>query len=182
MSYGDERRYGNQQSFGNRNGSGGGFQKKADKPDLTFAPQSLEFKFYDEKGYIQEKLFDETANNIAKTFIGRDSNGKPDHVSSTQLRKFFDELKSFEKYFVSIEESKWEEKKPYIKMMKSKIAYAIARKGATKGVYKNLEKFIIDGINQVNKEKDYFTFLSLFEAVCGFYCQILLDNNFKLND
>ena len=179
---GYDGRYGNQQSYGGRNGSAGGFQKKFDKPDLTYAPQAIEFKFYDEKEHIQEKLFDETANNIAKTFIGKDSKGDKEQVSSTQLRKFFDELKSFEKYFVSTGESKWEEKKPYIKMIKSKIAYAIARKGATKGVYKNLEKFIIDGINQVNKEKDYFTFLSLFEAVCGFYCQILLDNGFKLND
>ena len=131
---------------------------------------------------IAEKLFDDTAERIAKTFIGKNSSGKKDYVSSSQLRKFFDEIKSFEKYFVSTGESKWEEKKPYIKMIKSKVAYAVARKGVKEGVYKNLEKFIIDGINQIKEEKDYFTFLSLFEAVYGFYCQVLLDNDCKLND
>ena len=79
MSYGDERRYGNQQSFGNRNGSGGGFQKKADKPDLTFAPQSLEFKFYVVLNYIilllpiilQKLLLEETPMENQTTFLQR---------------------------------------------------------------------------------------------------------------
>lgn len=172
--------YGKQSFSGNR--SGGEFQNRNQKEDLTFAPTPVEFKFYDEKGFIAEKLLDVTAESIAKTFIGKDSSGKKAHVSSSQLRKFFDEIKSFEKYFVSATESKWEEKKPYIKMIKSKVAYAVARKGVIKGVYKNLEKFIIDGINQIKEEKDYFTFLSLFEAVYGFYCQVLLDNNCNLKD
>lgn len=173
-------RYGSQQSYGNKNG--GGFQNRREKEDLTYAPPPVEFSFYDNRECIKEELFDNTAKNIANSFIGKNSNGEKDHVSSTQLRKFFDEIKSFEKYFISSEKSKWNEKKPYIKMMKSKIAYAIARKGATKGVYKNLEKFITDGINKIDKEKDYFTFLSLYEAVYGFYCQVLLDNGFKLKD
>ena len=67
-------------------------------------------------------------------------------------------------------------------MIKSKVAYAVARKGVKQGVYKNFEKFIIDRINQRKEEKDYFTFLSLFEAVYGCYCQVLLDNDCKLND
>lgn len=179
---GYDGKYGNQQFYGNKNGSGGGFQNRKEKENLTFAPQPVEFRFYSEKGCVAEKLFDDTAERIAKTFIGKNSSGKKDYVSSSQLRKFFDEIKSFEKYFISTSESKWEEKKPYIKMIKSKVAYAVARKGVKEGVYKNLEKFIFDGINQIKEERDYFTFLSLFEAVYGFYCQVLLDNDCKLND
>ncbi len=163
------------QNYGNRNG--GGFQERK---DLT--PSPILFKFYDSNGDIEEKLFENTALSISKTFIGTDSNGRATNVSPTQLRKFFDEVKSYEKYFVSDDETKWKEKKPYIKMLKSKIAYAVARKGVTKGVYKNLEKFISDCVNYVNQEKDYFVFLSLFEAVYGFYCEELLNQGFKLND
>lgn len=169
------------QNYGSKGSwNGGGFGKK-EREDLTSAPSPVVFKFYDNDGNISEKLFEDTASNISKTFIGKDSYGKATNVSPTQLRKFFDEVKSYEKYFVSDDETKWEEKKPYIKMLKSKIAYAVARKGVTKGVYKNLEKFISDCVNYVNREKDYFVFLSLFEAVYGFYCEELLNQGFKLN-
>lgn len=167
------------QNNGNRNG--GGFQRR-EKVDLTFAPASVQFEFYTNDGKVSDNLFEDISKNIAKTFIGKDENGKPTNVSPTQLRKFFDEVKSYEKYFVSSNKSKWEEKKPYIKMLKSKIAYAVARKKVTKGVYKNLEKFIFDCVNSVNEEKDYFVFLSLFEAVYGFYAEELVNEGFSLKD
>ena len=168
------------QVSGNRSMSNGGGQKR-EKIDLTYAPTLENFTFYT-NGKITEKLFDDIAENISKTFIGKNSEGHADHVSATQVRKIYDEVKGFEKYFISSTKSDWEEKKPYIKMLKSKVAYTVARKGVTKGVYKNFEKFISDCVNQTKEEKDYFVFLSLFEAVYGFYTRVLLENGFKLND
>ena len=172
--------YGNSQGYGSRSGNFGGGQKR-EKIDLTYAPTLENFTFYT-NGKITEKLFDDIAENISKTFIGKNSEGHADHVSATQVRKIYDEVKGFEKYFISSTKSDWEEKKPYIKMLKSKVAYTVARKGVTKGVYKNFEKFISDCVNQTKEEKDYFVFLSLFEAVYGFYTRVLLENGFKLND
>lgn len=167
-------------SYNNRQFNKAGINNQ--KQDLTSAPEPVKFRFYTTNGKFEENLFDYTAKKIAESFIGKNGDGKKTNVTSTQLRKFFNEVKSFEKYFTSNETSIWEEKKPYIKMIKSKVAYYVARKKVTKGVYKNFEDFMTTGINLINEEKDYFTFVSLFEAVYGFYCQVLLENGFRLSN
>ena len=65
-------------------------------------------------------------------------------------------------------------------MIKSKVAYAIARNGEKKGVWKNFEYFISSCIDKIETEKDYHVFLSLFEAVYGFYYELALDKGIKI--
>ena len=124
---------------------------------------------------LSEGLFDAQALKIAETFVGVDNFGNTIGVSSTQLRRIFDEVKRFERV-LSLSGSKWEEQLPYIKMIKSKVAYAVARaskqKSAEKGVYKNLESFINSGISLIKTQKDYSVFVALFEAVYGFYYEM----------
>ena len=117
---------------------------------------------------IRSDLFDDVAKKIAGSFASEKGG-----VSYTQLRRMYDEAKRFEQ-LLDADEKNWEKELPYIKMMKSKIRYAVA--GATKDkgkqvshYYENFASFISDCIDLIHDEQDYRVFISLFEAVCGFY-------------
>lgn len=129
--------------------------------------------FYAPGTDVPEKdLFDKKAQEISESLIGKDSSGKTIGVSSTQLRRIFDEVKRYERV-LSETGIKWEEQLPYIKMIKSKVAYTVARAIKKKknelDVYKNFESFISSGIDLIKTEKDYHVFVALFESVYGFY-------------
>lgn len=131
---------------------------------------------------LRPDLFNEFAEKVAKGLAEikdnpRDSR-KPfkNGVSPTQIRKMFDEVKRYERLINEDDSSSWEKQYPYIKMMKSKVSYSVAR--AKKNhqrdakYYDNLSSFISEGIDLIKTEKDYHVFVSLFEAVYGFYYQI----------
>lgn len=139
---------------------------------------------------VQPHLFDTRAQEIANCLWGekpsidkktgeqkRDKQGKPlfDYfgVSSTQLRRFFDEVKRYDR-LLGMQNQSWEEQAPYIRMLKSKVAYSVARvkKEVTSHTIKNLSEFINSCIDCVKSEKDYHIFTSLFEAVYGFYYEL----------
>ena len=117
---------------------------------------------------IRSDLFDDVAKKIAGSFASEKGG-----VSYTQLRRMYDEAKRFEQ-LLDADEKNWEKELPYIKMMKSKIRYAVARATKDKGkqvshYYENFASFISDCIDLIHDEQDYRVFISLFEAVCGFY-------------
>ena len=109
---------------------------------------------------------------MAESFKGKNKKGFDIGVTSTQLRRIFEEVKRFEQILLSSEDQ-WEKQLPYIKMIKSKVAYTVARaskqKSEEKGVYKNLEVFISSCIDLIKKQEDYHIFVNLFEAAYGFY-------------
>ncbi len=177
---GYDGRYGNQQSYGNRNGSGGGFQKTSfeDKSEIP-APIKIT-TFYNSDGKtVQKDLFDAVALKVAQSFKGKNRMGKEIGVTSTQLRRIFDEVKRFEQ-ILALQENQWEKQLPYIKMIKSKVAYSVARaakqKSEEKGVYKNLEAFISSGVDLIKTQEDYHIFVNLFEAAYGFYYELAPSN------
>lgn len=166
---GNDYRNGNSgKHYGNSQGS-----KDYGKPDDSYVPEGVAVKtFYTSDGKtIEPNLFDSTAKKIAESFTGKDK-GKTIGVTSTQLRRIFDEVKRFEQ-ILSADTQQWEKQLPYIKMIKSKVAYTVARaaktKPAARKVYKNLDTFISSSIDLIKQENDYMAFLSLFEAVYGFY-------------
>jgi CRISPR-associated protein Csm2 len=152
----------------------GGGSPRPQFEDKSEVKPAVEIKSFYKSGtdIPLEDLFDEQAQKIAESFVGKNKKGFEIGVSSTQLRRIFDEVKRYERVLLGTE-TKWEEQLPYIKMIKSKVAYTVARASKTKpeekGVYKNLEEFISSGINLIKTEKDYHIFVSLFEAVYGFY-------------
>lgn len=166
------------QNYGNRNG--GGFQKNQ-LEDKSETPEPVRIEsFYKEDGKtLQEDLFDTTARNVAKSLVGKNLQGRDIGVTSTQLRRIFDEVKRFEKT-LQFSDSNWQSQFPYIKMIKSKVAYSVARaakqKSEEKGVYKNLETFISSGIDLIKSQKDYEAFVNLFEAAYGFYYELAPKN------
>lgn len=176
---GYDGRYGNQQSFGNKNG--GGFQKTNAFEDKSETPAPVKIEtFYKADGKtVDENLFDSMALNIAKSFKGKNKKGQDIGVTSTQLRRIFDEVKRFEQ-ILTLQENQWEKQLPYIKMIKSKVSYSVARaakqKSEEKGVYKNLEHFISSGIDLIKTQEDYHIFVNLFEAAYGFYYELAPSN------
>lgn len=159
-------------NWDNRNS--GGYGNKSSFEDKSVTKSPIEIKtFYKEGTKIPlPNLFDEIASNVADSFVGKNKKGFEIGVTSTQLRRIFDEVKRYEQ-ILSQPDAKWEEQLPYIRMIKSKVAYSVARaaksKPDEKGVYSNLEKFISSSIKQIEEEKDYHVFVSLFEATYGFY-------------
>ncbi len=161
---------GHQPNNSGKNGNSGGKQRE----DKTFVPDAVSIKtFYKEDGKtILPDLFDTKANEVAASLLGKNKAGKDMGVTSTQLRRIFDEVKRFEQ-ILSASPDQWINQYPYIRMIKSKVAYTVARASKDKseeaGVYKNLEKFISSCIDLVHNRDDYDVFLSLFEAAYGFY-------------
>ncbi|MBU4486124.1 MAG: type III-A CRISPR-associated protein Csm2 [Candidatus Delongbacteria bacterium] len=128
-------------------------------------------KFFDDNGkkVINFRILDEEAEKIAQSLFfvsGRNKNG----VSSSQLRKFFYEIKSLEKKYDY--EKNWDTVKPLVKMIKSKVAYANTEKKVgrfNKPYYDKFTEFINTGIYSIEDEKDLKAFSKMFEAVVGFY-------------
>jgi len=122
---------------------------------------------------LNPALFDGIAKSIAESLVaGKDRYGKPCGVGRTQMRRLYDEVKRFEQNLDGKEE-KWREQYPLIRMIKSKLSYnitrAIEKSRDSEAGYKNLSRFITDGIDQVTNEEEYRNFTALFEAVYGFY-------------
>lgn len=123
-------------------------------------------KYYsdEKKETLDHSLFD-NALKVAKSFF--DSQGNK--ISGSQLRKFYDEVKSLEKKIGKIG---WNSVFPLMKMLKSKILYATAPTKINKKekeVYNNFKNFIIENIDSIKDEKDFKAFCLYFEAVVGYY-------------
>ena len=144
-------------NWDNRNSSGY-YGNKSSFEDKSETKKPIEIKtFYKEGTKIPlPDLFDKNAADVADSFVGKNKKGFEIGVSSTQLRRIFDEVKRYEQ-ILSQPDAKWDEQLPYIKMIKSKVAYSVARaaknKPEEKGVYSNLEKFISSSINLIRMKK-----------------------------
>ena len=126
----------------------------------------MQLKFYmdEEKKILNSQLLEESAEKVASGFIEGNN-----QVSSSQLRKFYNEIKGLEK---KNEITDWEIIFPLVKMVKSKVAYATAPKKIKwndKNVYSNFKNFINEGLNSIQDEKDFLAFCKYFEAVVGYY-------------
>jgi len=106
------------------------------------------------------ELVDGLAEKEADQF-GRDLN-------SSQLRRFFGEVKDLYRqgqtgvdYKAVIE--------PRFKMLRSKVAYATHKVGATKGVPDSFKAFIDGGVKKVQTKDEFECFVKHFEAVVGFW-------------
>ncbi|MCM1322154.1 MAG: type III-A CRISPR-associated protein Csm2 [Bacteroides sp.] len=142
--------------------------------------------FYDAAGKVRADLFNEYAEDVAKSLSVSSPKGGNEGVSSTQLRRLFDEVKRYDRLLSENDSEKWDEQLPYIKMIKSKVRYTAARtkknakakhETGTEKCYDNLISFISEGIDLIKTQKDYRVFSALFEAVYGFYYENKPDNN-----
>ncbi|AEF83656.1 putative crispr-associated protein, Csm2 family [Treponema primitia ZAS-2] len=153
-----------------RNGGYRGNQDRGgQRNDLPPSPPPVKIDSFYADGKLLVDLFDETAEKIADSFLVKNTRTA---VSKTQLRRLFDEVKRFEQ-IIDVSPEQFSSQLPYIRMIRSKVTYLTARaikdNFAAKVVYQNLSAFISDCIKLIKEAKDYHVFVSLFEAVYGFY-------------
>lgn len=163
--------YSQQDNYGNRGQQNRDRNSQSNSAPIPQAVKINSFYLEDNKT-IKPKLFDNTARSIADSLCMKDSFGKTIGVSSTQLRRIFDEVKRYDEILDSAKGT-WEQEEPYIRMIKSKVSYSVARaikqNKSVEFFYKNLQTFINEGIDLVKSAADYHIFVSLFEAAYGFY-------------
>lgn len=109
-------------------------------------------------------------NNTGELRLNRQGNPEQERNTSTQLRKFYDELvmwhdKIFSEQSNDARKVKFAELKPFIRMLNAKVAYATARKH----VETTFEQMFAHVIKQIDSP-DTLKHAKLFmEAFMGFY-------------
>lgn len=125
-------------------------------------------QFFDSSGVIRPELLDGEARDWALKFIEPPSerSDKRKGLTSAQLRRFFNDAKKLQ---VRLQAKKdFTQIKPFVKMMKSKAAYACPKQGKKK-IPREFKDFIDVMVDSVDNEKDFDAFLYCFEAVVGFF-------------
>ena len=122
----------------------------------------MESYFLNEKGNFKENLLNIEAKGEAEKL----RSAKP-KLNETQIRKFFNEVKFFEKRLKDNNNSDecFEKIFPLIKMLKAKVAYAFGRRV----VPKEFVDFLNKNINEIKSKKDFQAFALHFEAIVGYY-------------
>lgn len=114
-----------------------------------------------------KELFDTLAETQAD-HVGR--------VGSSQLRRFFGEVKDLYRRYKSLTASRTDEEtrevyereiEPLFKMIRSKAMYA-RRRGGQGRIPAEFADFLDEGIRRVGNHKDFERFVRHFEAVVGF--------------
>lgn len=134
-------------------------QKEFPKKEYEFTKKG----FTDKDGILREELMTVEAENIAKDFAT---------VTTAQLRAFFNEIKALRNRLESNNtEENFKKIYPLILMIKSKIAYRVAKDRKLTP----LKEFLYAGIdeiqksNKVNKGKEAFeNFAIFFETIVGY--------------
>ncbi|HLA36396.1 MAG TPA: type III-A CRISPR-associated protein Csm2 [Rhodocyclaceae bacterium] len=111
-------------------------------------------------------LFSEDAEEVAKML---DSKAKDDRGrdsgknKSTQIRRFYDELVSWQDR-IGVDAEKFKQYEAFVKMLNAKAAYAKGRNLVTQ----DFVDWFRDCVNQVNSPKSLYHFRLHFEAMLGF--------------
>jgi CRISPR-associated protein Csm2 len=136
-------------------------------------------EYFNEKGKIKATLLDEEAKKVADSLveyqkerdgsIRRNKQGKvvivpKKTLNSAQLRRFYNDFKQLEK---KIKMKGFEEIKPLIKMVKSKVSYA--SNPSNQKIPPQFKQFLIKNVDCINSKKEFEAFMLYFEAVVGFY-------------
>lgn len=114
-----------------------------------------------EEGSIRPELLDKEASGVAKEL-------KKAEITTHQVRRFFDEVKSYKARLDRGED--YNKIKPLIVMLKSKAKYASTKNGKMKIFYDFIEQSInkiITGSVETEK-KNFDAFCLFFEAIYGF--------------
>jgi CRISPR-associated protein Csm2 len=123
-----------------------------------------------EEKILNRNLFSETAEKLAKSVASRSSQ----QVNSpTQIRRFFDEIVSFDakynnarnKYGKEEQLKVFKQQLPFLHMLVPKVKYAEARKLVTS----EFTNMICDIISELKEPEDIKIFTSFFEAFVGHY-------------
>lgn len=109
--------------------------------------------------------------------LAQEQADKIDKLNSTQLRRFFGDVKEQYRRFEAaaaqrgndeeVEKLYREKYEPLFKMLRSKVAYA-TRAGGQSKIPPSFASFLSEGVRKVNNHREYRLFVKHFEAVVGF--------------
>jgi CRISPR type III-A-associated protein Csm2 len=97
-------------------------------------------------------------------------------INSSQLRRFFGELKDLYRQWRSVVANRSDEERegiyrarfePRFKMIRSKVSYA-TRSGGQANLDRRFADFLMQCIAKVSSSRDFERFITFFEAVVGF--------------
>ncbi|MBW2031182.1 MAG: type III-A CRISPR-associated protein Csm2 [Deltaproteobacteria bacterium] len=139
----------------------------------TRNPGGVTISYYDKEGGVRPELFSSVAQQIGEDLVKKTSKklkGRGDvKISTTQIRRFFDDVKAIQRYLNQFHdqerENAFRRKLPEIMMMKAKVTYARGRDAVT-DEFKN---FIEKNIALIKSLKDFEVFCKFFEAVYGYF-------------
>lgn len=120
-----------------------------------------------EKQKLKESLIGKEAERLGKTL----ANLEPE-LTTTQLRKFFNEVRSLEE---RMKEDNFQ--KALIDMLKSKVAYAVGKDSSK--VPEEFKDFIFSCVDKINDEKDFYGFVKFFESIVGYFYYFKDENKSK---
>ena len=124
--------------------------------------------YYKTDGSLDPKWVDSEALAVARTLVMKNSYGKTDKdsIKSSQLRKFYADVKSLERTweYQGRSEAAFLGVLPQIKILKAKAAYAQGR-GVVPPAF---TQWMNSHVDAVSTAADFKAFLLHFEAVVGF--------------
>lgn len=147
-----------QQQF--RHGQGSR-DRSYEKPDRSIDLSKIQFK-----GKTSKEIDPDLFNGIASEAAEAIADTKRELNKPTQLRRFYDEIVMWESK-AGMNQDKFSEFLPFIRMINAKVAYALGRSL----VDKNFVDLINHGLKQVETYQDLRYFKLFMEAFMGFYKQ-----------
>ncbi len=110
-----------------------------------------------ERQKLKENLIGPEAEKLGKTLASLEP-----ELTPTQLRKFFNEVRSLEE---RMKDDLFQ--KALIDMLKSKVAYAVGKKSSK--VPEQFKDFMDACVEKIKDEKDFYGFVKFFESVVGYF-------------
>lgn len=132
-------------------------------------PKPLNYYSDPDKKRLRPELLDDYAIEKAGDFIPHKTKDAKENLKTTQMRRFYDELKAIERKIMSgdtqTQQANFERDRHLIVMFKAKAVYAERRGVAPKA----FTQFIFDHVASINNLDDFKGFLKVFEAVVAFH-------------
>lgn len=132
--------------------------------------QSYFYEMKNDKRVLKESLLTTQAIGWAKSFIKpaypKDRREQNPKLNMAQLRRYFNEVRSLES---KVKATSFDEMRPLIKMLKSKVALACPSNGRDRKVPVEFRNYIDEMVDKIESEKDFDAFMKCFEAVVGFF-------------
>lgn len=139
----------------------GSRDRSSEKPDRSIDLSKIQFK-----GKTPKEIDPDLFNGIASEAAEAIADTKRELNKPTQLRRFYDEIVMWESK-AGMNQNKFPEFLPFIRMINAKVAYALGRSL----VHKNFVDLISHGLKQVETYQDLRHFKLFMEAFMGFYKQ-----------
>lgn len=118
------------------------------------------------KKTIRPDLLDKEASAEAKKWATAKDNKNEPTFTTTQLRRYYSEVKNIERQMQVLGKESWDTIFPMVKMLKSKISYDMRKDNKIPSEFKS---FIYNSVDSIKDQNDFKAFLKYFEASVGYF-------------